>query len=334
MTAGVGATGTPLAPRTPPAARTPPPPQTPLDYDAVARYVLGRRTPTGGYCYYRTPGWGVEEPNAPDTLAALECLAILGIEPPGAEATGAWLRALQADDGGYATLTIGWAALRALALLEMAPSRSAQTWLERWTDRLLSWSGARRWRDALVDILHAVELLALGGHQLGFDRRRQLERLLEAAEDRHGGWARPGPDLESTAVAISLIDLADLPWDRWDAIAEFVRRCESQALGLALSPGVGMTSAGALWGGLQVARAAGISLRYRDAIASSLALPQRADGGLGARHWAISTLRDTWLGLQAARDLEEPQSTQQQPPQQTQRRPHRQQPQQLQEERP
>lgn len=45
-----------------------------LDKDGIFRYVLSRQTPKGGYSYYRTPAWGVEEPNAPDTLAALECL--------------------------------------------------------------------------------------------------------------------------------------------------------------------------------------------------------------------------------------------------------------------
>jgi hypothetical protein len=82
-------------------------------------------------------------------------------------------------------------------------------------------------------------------------------------------------------------------------------RGASEAVRLVLSPRAGMTSAGALWGGVKLARAAGVVLRYPYAIAASLALLQRPDGGLGARHRAISTLRDTWLGLQAARVLEE-----------------------------
>lgn len=275
-----------------------------LDYGGVAEYVLGRRTPAGGYCYYRTPAWGVEEPNAPDTLAALDCLRILGIEPPGAEATGDWLRSLQADDGGYPTLTIGWGAMCALEVLHLAPSRSPRAWLKRWTDQLLGWRDAREWRSALTDALHLVEMLALDRLELGIDERPLLARLLGAARDERGGWARPGADLETTAVAVRLIDVTYLPRAEWSA-AEFLRRCESETLGLALSPGAGMTSAGALWGGVQVARAAEVALRHPNAIASSLTLLQRADGGLGARHRAISTLRDTWLGLRAAHELQE-----------------------------
>ena len=66
-----------------------------IDREAAGRYVLSRRTAEGGYCFYRTPQWGVEEPNAPDTLAALGSLRLLGIAAPAPQATGRWVHALQ-----------------------------------------------------------------------------------------------------------------------------------------------------------------------------------------------------------------------------------------------
>jgi hypothetical protein len=54
-------------------------------------------TPHGGYCFYRTPEWGVEEPNAPDTLAALASLRIVGVDPPELETTVRRLRGLQTE---------------------------------------------------------------------------------------------------------------------------------------------------------------------------------------------------------------------------------------------
>lgn len=182
-----------------------------LDSGAVAGYVLGRRTPKRGYCYYRTPGWGVEEPNAPDTLAALECLGILGVNPPEPAATGSWLRGLQADDGGYSTLTIGWGALHGLDVLGLAPSRSPQLWLEGWAARLLEWQGPREWRGTLGNGVHLVELLRLTGWDPSHDERDRLAGMLAAARDEQGGWARPGADLETTALAVYRICLADLP---------------------------------------------------------------------------------------------------------------------------
>jgi hypothetical protein len=59
-----------------------------------------------------------------------------------------------------------------------------------------------------------------------------------------------------------------------------------------------------LWGGLELARALGLSPSYRRAIADSLSLLQRPYGGQGARHRAFATVRDTWLGLQPAQLLE------------------------------
>jgi hypothetical protein len=44
--------------------------------------------------------------------------------------------------------------------------------------------------------------------------------------------------------------------------------------------------------------------RYLGAIEQQVALLQRPDGGLGARHRAISALQTTWLGLEAAALLE------------------------------
>lgn len=101
--------------------------------DAAARYVLGRRTPEGGYCYYRTPEWGVEEPNAVTTL---ESLQILELPAPETAKTGRWLRSVQADDGSFPIVTIGWAAVRGLALLDMRPRHCPLPWLRHLAARL------------------------------------------------------------------------------------------------------------------------------------------------------------------------------------------------------
>ena len=59
-----------------------------------------RRAPEGRYGRYRTPNWGPEEPTAPGTLAALESLRPLGVEPPQTERTDRLLRSLQVETGG------------------------------------------------------------------------------------------------------------------------------------------------------------------------------------------------------------------------------------------
>jgi hypothetical protein len=200
-----------------------------LDREAAGRYVLGRRTPAGGYSFYRTPEWGVEEPNAPDTLAAIESLRL-------------------------------------------------------------------------------TELVRLDDRRPSTQERQAAGMLLDAAWDPSGGWARPSADLETTAIALHASELTGLPGLRRSdraTIASFVRRCEDEVLGLRVAPTARTTSAGVLLSGLELARLFDLRLRHRQAIATNLALLQRPDGGLGARHRAISTLKDTWQGLRAAHLLDE-----------------------------
>lgn len=274
-----------------------------LDRRAAARYVLSRRTPEGGFCFYRTPQWGVEEPNTLDTLAAVASLQLLRVEPPQPAMTGQWLQGVQDDGGGYPSLTIGWAALRALELLGLSPCRSPRVWLTGWAQRLLG--GRRRtprdWRAALDGALRLTELMELDTAQCD-----GVADLLAAAADPQGGWARPAADIETTAVAVQLARRAGSSTtpDR-DRAVEFLRSCEDASVGVRLRPDTQATMVGALWGGLKVASLLGVVPRYPAASGGSLALLQRPNGGLGARHQAVATLRDTWRGLRAARLLDE-----------------------------
>ncbi len=271
-----------------------------LDHWAAAEYVLSRYTPVGGYCFYRTPQWGVEEPNAPDTLAALASLRLLGVDPPAPEVTGHWLRHMQDDEGGFSSLTIGWAALRALAILELAPLRSPETWLAGWARRLLAprQTVPKDAGAAIEGLLRLAELIDLGAAE-----QTEVARLLAASVDPYGGWARPGADIETTALAVDLARRAgDIPVDI-RAVGGFLRDCEDSAVGVRVRPDSQATTVGALWGGLAIAAALEMPMRWPSTIAANLTLLQRPNGGLGARHGAVTTLRDTWRGLCAERLL-------------------------------
>jgi Prenyltransferase and squalene oxidase repeat len=274
-----------------------------LDREAALRYVLSRRTPEGGYCFYRTPKWGVEEPNAPDTLAALESLRLLGVEPPEPQRTERFLRSLQDEHAGYPTLTIGWAVLRGLDALGAEPRRSPGVWVWRRVGVLLRRPAARDWSGAVTDLARAGELLGLIGAELDPPMREAFTRTLEEARDPQGGWARPAADLETTAVALHLLTQLgrELGAGARAGCEALLARSEDRTLGLRFGTHARTVSAGALWGGLAICRVLGVRLTYPDAAATSLALLQRPDGGFGQRHWAISTLHDTWVGLDAAR---------------------------------
>jgi hypothetical protein len=267
-----------------------------IDRAAAARYVLSRHDPGSGYSFYRTPEWRVEEPNAPDTFAALRSLRLLGVEIPEPALTAEWLRSLQETDGSFPTITIGWATLCSLIELDSSPLYSPAAWLLQCERALFRRADNRDWSGSLRDMLHLVELFEIVGLSLPTGH---IEALLKAARDEHGGWAAPGADLETTAIAL-LLGLRRETSARGvssDA-ASFVKRCEDPVVGLRLGPASAATSVGALWGGVVIKQFLGEALADPAVVRANLAAAQRRDGGLGARHLAISTLHDTWLGLE------------------------------------
>jgi len=269
--------------------------------------VLSRHVPGSGYSFYRTPEWGVEEPNPLDTLAALRTLRLLALPVPERQLTADWLRSLQADDGSFPTLTIGWASLGSLAELGVGPRRRpASGWLAK-CERVLDGHGDRDWSGTVRDALHLLETLRLAGHLVDSVK---VGRLLKRSQHEDGGWAQPGADLETTAVALLVADSAGVV-DRVSGDAEaFLRRCEDPVLGLRMSPHAGATSVGALWGGAVIAERLKLQLRHPDQVGAGIALCQRADGGFGPRPLAISSLKDTWLGVATDRLLHQSDGTQ------------------------
>lgn len=277
-----------------------------LDRRAIGRYVLGRRTPEGGYSFYRMPAWGVEEPNAPDTLAALESLHLLGVATPRPEQTAAFLRGLQDEDGGYPTLVIGWATLRSLDDLGLPPTRPPIGWIEGWEGALLApyRAASHGSSDSLSAAVRLLDLMRLTGRSPGTAARAAVKSLVDAGRGPDG-WPRADAGLAMIGEAIGLLTLARLPVPDRDGAARVLRRCEDPVLGYRMAPDAAATGSGTLLAGLQTGRALNMRPRYPAAVAHSLQLLQRPDGGLGARHRALSTLQDTWRGLQAAALLEE-----------------------------
>lgn len=100
-----------------------------IDIEACYRYTLGCQTGEGGFCFYAYPQWGIEEPNTPDTLAAVAILGVLCRPVPNVKQCTTWLRAQQDSFGGYSTLVIGYATLKALQLLGAEPLRDPHRFL-------------------------------------------------------------------------------------------------------------------------------------------------------------------------------------------------------------
>jgi hypothetical protein len=185
-------------------------------------------------------------------------------------------------------------------VLTAEPKFSPDPWLRGRLEAFCRCDGPRDWRAAVIDAVHLCELIQLRHNTIRRSERDSIAALLVAARASDGGWASPGADLETTAMGLRLAQLLNLRWCPDPFLAAFLGRCEDELLGLRLTPDAGTTSVGALWGGLALSHAFHQRLRYLGAIDRQLVLLQRPDGGLGARHRAISALQATWLGLEAA----------------------------------
>jgi hypothetical protein len=267
-----------------------------IDKEAAARYLYSRQTPQGGYCSYRTPEWFVEEPNAPDTLAALASFRLLSLEPPKADLSAQWLQSLQAVDGSFATLTIGWAVLRALRLVGQAPAHPVDSWLTTQTLALLSSPG-----DGPEMVLRARRVADLLADQpLGREQVRLLaEKVLAQTKAPSGCWARPAADLVTTANACLLASVAH-ELAAVEEAAAYLRACEDPVIGLRITPRSHSSSVEVLWAGCRIALSLKEPLSYPDAIAARLAALQRSSGGFSFRTGGIPTLAATWPALATA----------------------------------
>lgn len=195
---------------------------------------------------------------------------------------------------------IGWATLRSIALLGIEPRHSPTEWLGQLAELRILRKMPGDWRGALHDLDRFSQLVLMVRPRLRDIDNVAVERTLGQARDHNGGWARPGPELETTAVALRIAAYCQSDFLRDAAVSDFLTHCEDETLGFRISPSGRATSVDALWGGLEIARALGRSPAYPQSIARSILLLQRPDGGLGARHRSISTLQATWRGLEAS----------------------------------
>lgn len=273
-----------------------------FDPHAAAAYVLSRQCADGGYGFYRTPEWGVDESNAPDTRAALETLQALGYEPPRPAQTATYLRGLQEGDGSFPTVVIGEAALAGLEALGALPARSPEKWALAMADRTLL-RHAPPTRDVLVSARRAVALLARCGIALGAGHRAEIASLLAALAVPGGGWAAPGADLEATADAVALGLAAGVAVA--DAALSLLQACEDPRLGYRRAPHTTGAPVTTLSAGAWLTDALGVAVAYPEALQRNIALLQRPNGGFAANHFGLPTLQDTWRAVMTVR-LAEP----------------------------
>ena len=274
-----------------------------IDFDGCCQYVLSRQCQQGGFCFYAYQAWGVEEPNAPDTHAAVAALGLLGRPLPRASECVAWLQEQQEADGSYSTLVIGYAAIKALHLLGDEPRDDPRPFLRRLieSERLDNPTGLE-FAGWLSGSVKCIELLRDHGLPLPDGLREAIRTALSDRRQDDGGMGEPAANLVDTAHAATLASLLELPLDR--RALDYAYRCRNNPIAFTLTPSTSSSS-------LDVQRAGIKLLRYFDAIPQHsapirdyVASCQTALGGFGRTPGAIAGLTETFCAIEILCALE------------------------------
>lgn len=267
-----------------------------IDAQACIRYTIERQTTQGGFCFYTYHAWGVEEPNAPDTLAAISILSMLRQPVPNREPCVAWLRAQQDARGDYATLVIGYAALQALRKLDAAPARDPRAFLRR-TAATLGLSGGRPPARDLRWLLMCLELWRENGLALADAMLPRIAALLERQHERGGGYGASGASLPETAAAVAVASELDLSINA-SGVLDYVRLCEGPPYGFNVASSATSsdleTQRAALW----LLRRFGAAPTHPELIGRFVALCQTDAGGFGPSPGAIARLSESVYALE------------------------------------
>ena len=258
--------------------------------DALQRagdYLLGRETPSGGFCFYR---WGgIEEPNLSDTDHALTALRLLGRtvpDPSTVRAFAARFRPTAQPDSLMRLLGIELAlgrdplddpglrrSIDALRWSEVPPADS--THVEGWL---------RRTR--LVAALRQRVGLPLDSDRL----TTALGRLM------HGGGFGSTPNLIDTHVALEIADLCGRPLRR-DDVRGFVDAVQIPAHGFTLTPSSRMGRLDLVVSGIACCHLLDLPVRHAaDALNLVLAC-QAASGAFANAPGALPDIEHTHSGV-------------------------------------
>jgi hypothetical protein len=268
-----------------------------IDVEACSSYTRSRQTRQGGFCFCMDRAWGVEEPNTPDTYAAVAIFRLLDRAVPEVERCWAWLQAQQDAAGGYPTLVIGFAALKALQLLGARPLRDPRRFLQDQARLLhLTDPAHLHFPGQLCSALRCLRLWQDYSLTVTEQMRAAIAVGLGQLRGDNGGYGAPGANLLDTTAAVALAAILALPVDR--AVLAYARQCERPPYGFHVTPLTTSSSLESQHAGLQVLQHFHALPRELARMREFVASCQTASGGFGRAPGAVPRLDDTLHALE------------------------------------
>jgi hypothetical protein len=267
-----------------------------INSEALAAYLLRRRNPDGGFCFY-----SLDESNLKDTFYAVLILDRLG-RLPSDDKTIKFIRSFQDPHGGFYSVDTALCALKALSVLEAEPARDAGEYA---TGQLKE---RRILKDVYIERLsifetsyYIAEMLVLTGH------RKLCENIADDVlryRKADGSFGGDDPSLISTYHALSILEAADKPMGEFAATADYINARAVQSGGFTKKPTTGLAFMDETCYGVMALELLGKKPEYLRETIDFIADCQNENGGFRrARASGISGFDTSYYALESLRAL-------------------------------
>jgi hypothetical protein len=258
-----------------------------VDVDLLKQYLLDRRNPDGGFCYY-----SLDESSLNDTFYAVMILEKLGSMPED-DRTVEFLRAFQHEDGSFYSIFSAWCVLRGLKALGKKPKYDPSGYV-------LGLLGSFEIKDSVfMESLSIFESGYYIADMLALVGRRDL--CGGVADKVLATWQKTGQSGLTTAYhALSIAAMAGPISDEYREEAAYIKKCESDLGGFSKKPGNGIAFMDETYYGLNLLELLGERPFYVAEDIRFVADCQNANGGFRrARASGISMFYSSYYALES-----------------------------------
>ncbi len=252
----------------------------------VIDYVLERRCPSGGYCFYK-----LDEPNASDTFFALMILKSLCLETKD-QKTKNFLLSLQYEDGFYQSIETCFYSVRGLALMDATPKYDFRKYIfviEEEIKRAIRSSSSSHYK--LIKHCYFISWL-----------KGLLEEKVDKIITDFAHEMKNSDFLSERFFAIKCLLLNKEEIAEKDQI-KFLRDCESPHLGFTESPHIELFHMEQQYMGVTLCKILGVTPLYPEAVEEFVRTCQKNSGGFARSETGIATLEDTFYGVSTLKKI-------------------------------
>jgi len=261
----------------------------------VVDYVLRRRCPSGGFCFYQ-----LDEPNGSDCYYALNILHLLDASFHD-QKTIVFLRNMQHGDGAYDSIFSAFYSIKSLQLLNEKPASDPVHYLLKHLHHCAL--DVRKLPAEILSIFKRLLYLVDLYRSLEMERDKVVEdniiRLILSFENEDRGFGHDRSSLSETSKAIFMLDRLGYPLRELET-EHFIRQCETPPFGFTDMPRRSLSYMEYIHAGVLASSLLSYKPHYDDRCIDFILSCRNTNGGFSrAPHAGIATLENTFLAVHA-----------------------------------